>query len=180
MSQPFVGQIVMFGGTFAPVGWWMCDGTLIPISENDALFALIGTTYGGDGQNTFAVPDLRSRVPVHQGQGQGLSSYVIGEAAGVESVTLTTQQLAQHFHLMNTTAKAGTTNTPGSSTFLADEGPSGITSPLSYLPYTGATQTTLLPATIGNTGGNQPHENRQSVQAINYIISLYGIFPPPN
>src|SRR5881394_307932 len=99
MSNPYIGEIRMFGGNFAPNGWAFCDGSLIAISENDALFNLIGTTYGGDGQNTFALPDLRGRIPVHQGQGPGISqNYTIGEVAGVENVTLTTQQIPSHNH----------------------------------------------------------------------------------
>src|SRR5512143_3908889 len=98
MSNPFIGEIRMFGGNFAPAGWAFCDGSLLPISENDALFTLIGTTYGGDGQTTFALPDLRGRLPVHMGTGAGLSSFVIGEAGGVETVTLTTSQMPGHSH----------------------------------------------------------------------------------
>src|SRR5258705_3958583 len=98
MSNPFVGEIRMFGGNFAPAGWAFCDGSLIPISENDTLFNLIGTTYGGDGENTFALPDLRGRIPIHQGQGPGISNYLIGERAGVEDVTLTTQQIPLRHH----------------------------------------------------------------------------------
>jgi microcystin-dependent protein len=178
MSQPYVGQIIMFGGTFAPVGWMTCSGQTLPISENETLFQLIGTTYGGDGQATFNLPDLRGRVPIHQGQGSGLSSYTVGENGGVESVTLNTQQMPSHNHQAMTTAQAGTTNVPGTTTFLADEGPKGITVVSTYGPFD-ANQTTLLPATVGLQGGSQPHENRQPVLAVTFCISLFGVFPSP-
>src|SRR3712207_483459 len=109
---PYIGEIRMFGGNFAPVGWAFCEGQTLPISENDALFTLIGTTYGGDGEETFNLPDLQGRIPVHQGTGPGLSSYVIGEAAGVESVTLTTQQIPVHNHAFIASTATGTQNTP--------------------------------------------------------------------
>src|SRR4029077_14583343 len=107
MSQPYVGQILMFGGNFAPAGWMTCSGQLLPISENETLFNLIGTTYGGDGQETFALPNLCGRVPIHMGTGGGLSTYQIGEAAGTESVTLTTQQIPQHNHMVTTNTAGG-------------------------------------------------------------------------
>lgn len=180
MGQPFIGQIIMFGGTFAPNGWMTCSGQLLPISQYDTLFNLIGTTYGGDGQSTFGLPDLQGRVPVHQGQGNGLSSYIMGQMSGVESVTLTTQQIATHNHNALTTAQPGTTNVPGTTTLLADEGPSGITAVLTYAKFDAANQTTLLPATVGPTGGSQPHENRQPVLAVTFCISLFGIYPSQN
>jgi microcystin-dependent protein len=178
MSQPYVGQIIMFGGTFPPVGWMTCSGQLLPISEYETLFQLIGTTYGGDGQSTFGLPDLQGRVPIHQGQGSGLSSYIVGENGGVESVTLTTQQMPSHNHQAMTTALPGTTNVPGATTFLADEGPKGITVVSTYGPFD-ANQTTLLPATVGLQGGSQPHENRQPVLAVTFCIALFGVFPSP-
>jgi microcystin-dependent protein len=180
MAQPYVGQIIMFGGNFAPAGWMTCSGQLLPISEYDTLFNLIGTTYGGDGQSTFGLPDLQGRVPIHQGQGSGLSPYIVGQNGGVEGVTLTTQTIAAHNHLAATTAKAGTTNVPGTTTLLADEGPAGITAVFTYGPYDSANQTTLLPATVGITGGNQPHENRQPVLAVTFCISLFGVYPSQN
>ena len=108
MGQPYVGEIRIFGGNFAPAGWMLCQGQLLPISENEVLFQLIGTTYGGDGQNTFALPSLASRVPVHQGTGPGLSTYVIGQTGGVETVTLTTQQIPAHSHVAVTASTSGT------------------------------------------------------------------------
>src|SRR3954454_20692565 len=127
MAQPYVGEIRMFAGNFAPAGWAMCAGQLMPIAENDTLFTLIGTTYGGDGQTTFNLPDLQGRVPIHQGQGSGLSNYTTGQNGGVEAVTLNTQQIASHNHAAMTTALPGTTNVPATNTLLADEGPKGIT-----------------------------------------------------
>ena len=179
MSQPYIGQIIMFGGSFAPNGWMTCSGQTLPIAQYDALFNLIGTTYGGDGQNTFNLPDLQGRVPVHQGQGSGLSSYTVGQNGGSESVTLSTQQIASHNHAAMTTALPGTTNVPGATTLLADEGPKGITVVYTYGPFDAANQTTLLPATVGLQGGSEPHENRQPVLAVTFCISLFGVYPSP-
>jgi microcystin-dependent protein len=168
MGQPFVGEIRMFGGTFNPLGWEFCNGQLLPIAENDALFQLIGTTYGGDGQSTFALPNLQSRVPVHQGQGSGLSSYALGEMAGVEAVTLTVNQTPVHTHAFTASTAGGTDNNPGNNV-IAD-GPA--------LAFIEANPNTAMAAqSIGPVGGSQPHENRMPVLAINYIISLFGIFP---
>jgi microcystin-dependent protein len=175
MAQPYVGEIRMFAGNFAPAGWMLCQGQVLPISENEVLFNLIGTTYGGDGQSTFALPDLQSRVPIHMGTGGG-GTYNIGENGGVESVTLTTQQIPSHNHLVTTTAQAGTSNTPNANN-IANEGPAGISNVFSYLPFSGLTQVQLNPNTIGTAGGSQPHDNIQPILAINYIISLFGIYP---
>lgn len=177
MSQPFIGEIRMFGGNFAPAGWMFCDGQLIPISENDALFALIGTTYGGDGQETFALPNLQSRVPVHTG---GTLSYQIGETGGVESVTLTTQQIPAHSHPLLTSGNPADSNIPGSTTILANMGPAGITQTPVYKPFDGTAQVVLNAASVAPTGGSQPHDNMQPYLTISYIISLFGIFPSPN
>ena len=178
MSQPYVGEIRMFGGSFAPVGWALCLGQLMPISENDTLFNLIGTTYGGDGQETFALPNLASRVPVHMGTYQG-TTFTIGEAAGVETVTLTTQQIPNHTHsLMATTT--GQVNAPAGNAI-----PASATSVQPGLqtyggPAAWVGPTTLVPATIGSQGGSQPHENLQPYLTINFIISLFGIYPTQN
>jgi len=184
MSQPYIGQIMMFGGNFAPAGWAFCNGQQMDISQNDTLFNLIGTTYGGDGQTTFNLPDLRGRAPIHMGQGPGITqNYVIGEQLGVESVTLTTQQIPQHNHTVQ--VKTGTTqgnqSKPDSNVVLGDE----LTSqqaPVTAFTYnpSNANQTTLGPKTIGLTGGSQPHENRQQFLVINYVISLFGVFPSQN
>jgi microcystin-dependent protein len=176
MGQPFVGEIRMFGGNFAPAGWVFCNGALLSIAENEVLFNLIGTTYGGDGQSTFAVPDLQSRVPVHSG---GAQNYVLGQNGGVE-VTLTTQQIPSHSHAPVATANPGDTNIPGNATILATMGPAGVAQVPAYLPYNVANaQVALNNATVAQSGGNQPHSNIQPYLVISYIISLFGIFPSP-
>ena len=169
MSSPFIGEIRMFAGNFAPVGWAFCDGSLIPISENDALFNLIGTTYGGDGQTTFALPDLRSRVPVHAGNGPGLSTYSLGQAGGVEQVTLTTQQLPSHGHAVIASTNAGTQGVPTGGVLAAS------TSVALY--NSNAPNNQMHTGTVGQAGGSQPHDNLQPFLCINFILSLFGIFP---
>jgi microcystin-dependent protein len=179
MSSPYVGQILMFGGNFAPAGWALCQGQLMPISENETLFNLIGTTYGGDGQSTFGLPNLQGRIPIHMGQGQGLSFYNIGQAAGVESVTLTTQQIPVHNHSVAVkTGAGGDSSKPASTVVLADEFQNSGQAVNVYT--TSVTNTAALAQqTIGFTGGNQPHENRQPLLVINFIISLFGVYPSP-
>jgi len=180
MSQPYVGQILMFGGNFAPAGWMTCEGQLLPISENETLFQLIGTTYGGDGESTFALPSMGGRIPIHMGTGSGLSTYIIGESGGTESVTLTTQQIPQHSHLAVANASPGTITTPTVSSILATEAVSnGTSNPYTYAPFDAASQVTLPSSAIGGTGGNQPHENVQPVLAVLFCISLFGVFPSP-
>ena len=171
MGQPYVGEIRMFGGNFAPLGWQFCDGSLLPISEYDTLFYLIGTTYGGDGQATFAVPDMRGRVPVHMGSGGG-GTYQIGEMGGVESVTLTQQQIAVHTHPYIASSAIANTASPQNN-FISQ--PNQV---LAYRSNTAASAA-LSPQSIGNTGGNQPHDNIQPYLCISFIISLYGIYPSP-
>jgi microcystin-dependent protein len=170
MSSPYIGEIRMFGGSFAPAGWAMCNGALMPISENDTLFNLIGTTYGGDGQETFAVPDLQGRVPIHQGQGPGISqTYQIGETAGTESVTLSTNQIPIHTHaLLASTDPANAVAPTGN--VLANP-----VNTFPYFPSTGSVQ--LNQATLTPVGGSQPHENMMPFLVVTYIISLFGIFP---
>lgn len=172
MSQPFLGEIRMVGFAFAPRGWAFCAGQLLPISQNDALFALIGTIYGGDGQTTFQLPNLAGRLPVHQGQGPGLSNYVIGQASGSESVTLVTQQIPQHVHTANVAA-GGTRNASPTGNLLgsgeADIYTRGATAPVN-----------LSPNAIGASGGSQPHENMQPYLCINFVIALEGVFPSRN
>jgi microcystin-dependent protein len=176
MSDPFVGEIKMFGGNFPPSGWALCQGQLLPISENETLFQLIGTTYGGDGQSTFALPDLASRVAVHQGQGPGITqSYVLGQKAGVESVTLSTQQIPIHTHAAVTTTTGQVSAAPGN--ILADA-QTTQTGPRIY--STQASDVNMNAATIAISGGSQPHDNFQPTLAINFIISLFGIFPSQN
>ena len=172
MGQPYVGEIKMFGGDFAPNGWLFCQGQLLAIADYNTLFQSIGTTYGGDGQSTFALPNLSGRVPVHQGNGPGLTNRVIGELGGTEAVTLTSQQIPQHTHAAVVSSSAGSTSVPSSSVTLgiADIDLHIIESP----------SVNMNTATIGNTGGSQPHNNLQPTLAINFIISLFGIFPSPS
>ena len=162
----------MFGGNFAPAGWAFCAGQLMPISENDTLFTLIGTTYGGDGQSTFGLPNLQGRLPVHVGQGPGISqNYQLAEMGGVESVTLTTQQIPVHNHNMIAVDLPGSSASP-KDVFYAKS--------TSNTPYTNDTSTGLVAlnnTVISATGGSQPHENMQPFLCISFIISLFGIFP---
>jgi microcystin-dependent protein len=169
MSQPFVGQVIAVGVNFAPVGWALCNGQLLDISQYQALYTLIGTTYGGNGQTTFALPNLQGRVAVGVGQGPGLSNYVLGQLAGTESVTLNVNQIAAHTHNLAASANQ-TQSTPAANEVLGTP-----TTPI-YL-QSGAT-TGLAGNAVGNApGGATPHENRQPFQTINYIIALEGIFP---
>ena len=162
MGNPYVGEIRMFGGNFAPYGWAFCQGQLLPISENPTLFQLIGTTYGGDGQSTFALPDLRGRLPVHVGPG-----FVLGQIAGSETVTLTSSTTPAHNHAVVATSNPNTVAVPGAN-YLA-------TGPDIY-DQNVAGNATMAPA-ISSTGGNQPHNNFQPYLCIDFIISLFGIFP---
>jgi microcystin-dependent protein len=175
MGQPYVGEIRIFAGNFAPAGWMFCNGALLPISEYDTLFNLIGTTYGGDGQSTFALPNLQSRVPVHMGTGGG-GTYVLAQQGGTENVTLNTQQMPQHNHLVNVTS-GGQQVSPSAATYPANATSAQAGSINVYVaPPTGSK---LNAATIQNAGGSTPHNNIQPYVAINYIISLFGIFPTP-
>ncbi|HTC95662.1 MAG TPA: tail fiber protein [Terriglobales bacterium] len=164
MSSPFIGEIRMFGGNFAPVGWAFCNGALIPISENDALFNLIGTTYGGDGVSTFALPNLQSRVPVHVGPG-----FALGQSGGAETVTLTTSQIPAHSHVPQGFSGVGNQSSPGSGVWASS-------SPATYYGDT-APSVAMDPAAIGSAGGSQPHDNMVPFLVINFILSLFGIFP---
>ena len=168
MGQPYVGEIRMFGGNFAPAGWMFCEGQLLPISENETLFQLIGTTYGGDGQSTFALPDLRGRAPLHQG-----STSVIGETSGVEQVTLTSAQTPHDHGLVGTAAVANTTS-PGSNVTFARTGNTTIPAYGSDAPLG-----SLSPSLLSPVGGSQPHDNMQPYLCVSFIISLFGIFPSP-
>jgi microcystin-dependent protein len=166
VAQPYVGEIRMFGGNFAPAGWMFCEGQLLPISENETLFQLIGTMYGGDGQSTFQLPDLRGRVPIHFGGG-----FVQTESGGVESVTLTTQQIPSHTHPFT----AVDNGTRGDQTLPGGNLPAES---FNVVPYINDTPlASFNNAAIGPVGGNQPHDNFQPYLCIDFIISLFGIFP---
>ena len=168
MSTPFVGEIRMVGFNFAPQGWALCNGQILAIAQNDVLFTLIGTTYGGDGQNTFALPDLQGRIPVHMGSGPGLSSRVIGQAGGSENVTLTTDQLTAHTHTSQAHSANGSQSSPQNGLW-AGSPAAGYSANAASIPM----NNTL----IGATGGSQPHTNVMPFQAINFVISLFGIYP---
>ena len=170
-EQPFVGEIAIVGFNFAPIGWAFCDGQLMSIAENETLFNLIGTTYGGDGQTTFALPDLRGRVPIHQGS-SGFSNYIIGEIGGEETVTLSINQIPAHEHAISGQSGLG-------STAIATGGVWAAQSQLKVYSSASA-DTPMNPASISNAGGSQPHDNRSPYLALNYIISLFGIFPSQN
>ncbi len=175
--EPFIGQIVMFGGNFAPRGWALCDGQLLPISQNQALFSILGTTYGGDGRTTFGLPDLRGRFAMHPGNGPGLTSRRLGEKGGAETTTLNLNQIPSHSHtaLVNAFSSEGDSTIPDNNTWAK----SGQGDP-DY--YTGADNTIMSEdaVQIGNAGGDQPHSNVPPFQAVNYIIALVGVFPSRN
>jgi microcystin-dependent protein len=169
MAQPYVGEIRMFAGNFAPAGWMFCEGQLLPISENETLFQLIGTTYGGDGESTFALPDLRGRLPIHQGNG-----FILAETGGAEEITLTVNQIPAHSHPMLATSNSATAVAPGAAETVARTSASTITPYGSDAPFTN-----LSPQAIGSVGGSQPHTNFQPYLCVDFIISLFGIFPSP-
>ena len=181
MSEPFVGEIRIVAFNFAPVNWAFCNGQLLPISQNTALFSILGTFYGGNGTSTFALPNLQSRVPIGTGQGAGLSDYVIGETVGTESVTLLSTQMPAHTHtLMSATLNpqnaAQNTPHPGPTAMIGLSGPDAL--------YTNTASSagpqTMASTSIAIAGGSLPHENRQPVLAMNFIICMYGVFPSRN
>ncbi|HQT25926.1 MAG TPA: tail fiber protein [Burkholderiales bacterium] len=175
MSDPYLGEIRLFAGNYAPVNWHLCDGTLLPISTYSALFSLIGTAYGGNGTSTFGLPDLRGRLGIHEGQGSGLSNYVLGQAGGALDVTLNSQTAPAHTHSLNTSGTAASTpntgptvtfaNTAGQNVMYVNNGASG------------ATQVSPASTTISQSGGGLPHSNLMPGLTVNYIICLNGIYP---
>jgi microcystin-dependent protein len=172
MSTPFIGEIRLFGGNFAPLGFMFCHGQVLSIAQNEALFTLIGTQYGGDGQTTFALPDLRGRVPVHRGQGPGLSNRTIGQVFGSEYVTLTASQLPLHAHSQQASTNAVS----------AAQGPSAAPGASATTAYYGASapQIAMAATAVDTAGGSQPHNNMAPYLALNYIIAVEGIFPSRN
>jgi microcystin-dependent protein len=176
VGQPFIGEIRMFGGNFPPAGWAFCDGQLMAISENDTLFNLIGTTYGGDGQETFAMPDMRGRAPLHMGTGPGLTqTYQIGENIGVEQVQLSIQQIPVHSHPLLATNQNPAPSPQGAVFGAVNSGPVGS------VVYGADVPVTPLSAVNNTTaGGSQPHDNMQPYLGINFIISLFGVYPTQN
>jgi microcystin-dependent protein len=168
VAQPYVGEIRMFAGNFAPAGWMFCEGQLLPISENEVLFQLIGTTFGGDGDSTFALPDLQGRIPLHQGNG-----FDLAETGGAEEITLTVQQIPVHSHPLLGSGDLATTNAPANNVFATSTGST-------IFPYgTDQPPATLSASTLGSVGGNQPHTNFQPYLCVSFIVSLFGIFPSP-
>lgn len=166
MAQPYVGEIRMFAGNFAPAGWMFCEGQLLPISEYETLFQLIGTTYGGDGESTFALPDLRGRLPIHQGNG-----FILAETGGAEEITLTVSQIPAHSHPMLANPQTATETIPSSNAVPASS---------SALIYNNLTPLgTMSPQIVSAVGGSQPHSNFQPYLCVDFIISLFGIFPSP-
>ncbi|MGZ3837493.1 MAG: phage tail protein [Flavisolibacter sp.] len=170
MATPYIGEIRLFGGNFAPFGWAFCNGQLLSIAENSALFNLIGTTYGGDGQNTFALPDLQGRVPLHMGTGPGLSAFVIGESGGTETETLTVSQIPSHTHVVSAAA-SGQSDNPAGNVWGGSTG---------GLPYSASPGTlTMNAGSIQASGGSQPHENMTPFLVVSYIIAIEGVYPSP-
>ncbi|MFZ4475770.1 MAG: phage tail protein [Saprospiraceae bacterium] len=171
MAQPYVGEIRMFAGNFAPAGWLFCEGQLLPISEYETLFNLIGTSYGGDGQSTFALPDLRGRLPIHQGTLQG-TTYVLAQTGGVETVTLTANQIPSHTHAFQVATNAANTPNPANN-YLAESS--------QVSAFFGDNPSINMNANaVSSVGGSQPHTNMQPYLCVDFIISLYGIFPSPS
>ena len=174
MSTPFLGEIKMFGGNFAPRGWALCNGQLLPISQNTALFSILGTTYGGDGVTTFALPNLQGRVPIHWGNGAGLSPYVLGQVGGEENHTLLASEMPAHNHLVNGCDSGGYQASPVGN-YPAVES-TGTSLNFSNGPTTGQ----MNPSMIANSGAGQPHNNLQPFSVVTFIIALQGIFPSRN
>jgi microcystin-dependent protein len=168
MSTPFLGELRIISFNFAPKGWALCNGQFMPINQNQALFSILGTTYGGNGQTTFALPDLRGRVPIHMGAG-----FDLGQKGGQEFHTLTQSEMPQHLHFAQGSTANSTTNVPASNLMFGNTAPNDL--------YTGpAALTAMIPQTITNVGGSQPHENRQPFLTMNIMIALQGIFPSRN
>ncbi len=171
MSEPFIAEVRIFAGNFAPRGWAFCNGQLLPIAQNTALFSLIGTTYGGDGRTTTALPNLQGRAPMHPGRGPGLSDYRLGQKGGSETVTLTEAQLASHPHTAQATMNAATSNDPNAKLVASSAG--RVVTPVFG---TGAL-VQMNTSSLSNTGGGGPHNNMQPFLTMNFIIALVGLYP---
>ncbi len=178
MPEGFIGMIVLYGCNFAPRGWSLCAGQLIPIAQNTALFSLLGTTYGGNGTTTFALPDLRGRVPVGMGQGPGLSNYVIGEQAGSENVTLLQTEMPQHNHGFKVANTSSSLAVPAAGASIANY--TDINGDGGQLYKSLSPNIALHPASVGNAGGNIPHNNMQPYLTMNFCIAMQGVFPARN
>jgi microcystin-dependent protein len=174
--DPYLGEIRMFGGNFAPVGWALCNGQLLALSQYQALYAILGITYGGDGRTTFGLPNLQSRVPIHWGTGPQLSTYNIGQTGGQENVTLLQTQMPAHTHLMTASNSPATQASPGGY-ILAQSTDAGVGgSPSNFIEASSA-NATLAPTALGSAGSSQPHSNLQPFLAVTFIIALEGLFP---
>ncbi|MDD9945570.1 MAG: tail fiber protein [Myxococcales bacterium] len=171
MSDPFVGEVRMFGGNFAPRGWAFCDGQLLAVSQNDALFSLLGTLYGGDGRTTFGLPDMRGRLPVHAGDGPGLQPINMGQKAGVEKVTLQVSQLPSHRHTMRASNDVADESTPSSAVV-----PAQVDTVQLYRAET-SPNATFATRAVADAGGSQPHSNLQPFLCVHFIIALLGVYP---
>jgi microcystin-dependent protein len=169
MSEPFIGEIRMFGGNFTPRGWAPCNGQLLSIAQNTALFSILGTTFGGDGRTTFGLPDLRGRVPMHQGQGPGLTPRTLGESGGREAVALTPAEMPSHAHTLSASDQVGTANSPTGN----------VPAPSSRRTraYAPVANTIMGPTVVGEAGGSQPHDNLPPFGCVTFIIAIEGIFP---
>jgi microcystin-dependent protein len=175
MAEPYIGQITLFGGNFAPRGWAFCNGQLVSIAQYPALFSLLGTTYGGNGQTTFALPDLRGRVPMHPGSGPGLTPKNLGQQGGTETVTLDITQIPAHSHQLNTSTANGSSANPTNNFIAVTHDPNTLNNLNSFAP---TANSALGPTAVQQSGGSQPHDNVQPFTCINYIIALEGVFPP--
>jgi microcystin-dependent protein len=174
--DPYLGEIRMFGGNFAPMGWALCNGQLLPLSQNQALFAVLGVTYGGDGRTNFGLPNLQSRVPIHWGTGPQLSTYTVGETGGQENVTLLPTQMPAHTHLVNASNNPATQASPGGYILAQSTDTSVGGSPSNFIEASSA-NATLAPTALAATGGSLPHTNLQPFLAVTFIIALEGVFP---
>jgi microcystin-dependent protein len=177
MAEPYLAEIKMFGGNFAPRGYSLCNGQLLAISQNTALFALLGTTYGGNGTSNYALPDMQGRAPVHQGNGTGVDPVSLGEVSGTPTVTLTTSQLPSHTHPISgaTIANSNPGETPASNTLFTNSAPNQV-----YAAALNPGGINLATQSITLTGGSQPHNNMQPYLAVTFIIALQGVFPVRN
>ena len=170
MTTPFIGQIAIYGFNFPPKNWAFCNGQLLPIAQNQALFSLLGTTYGGNGVTTFALPNLQGRVPVQWGQGPGLSNYVLGQQAGSTSVTLLSTQMPAHSHTVTASSNAPSQGSPAGAAWAT----------AANIPYASTANATMSPGALASSGGSQPHDNMAPSLVLNYSIALVGIFPSRN
>lgn len=173
MSEPFVGEIRMFAGNFAPRGWAFCDGQLLAVSQNDALFSLLGTIYGGDGRTTYGLPDMRGRIPIHAGSGPGLSQRRLGSKSGSEKLTLTVNQMPAHTHGMKGSSDSGSAASPSNATV-------GRTTNFDFYRASGSPGANMSSTAISSVGGSQSHTNLQPFLCIYFIIALFGIYPSRN